>query len=156
MCYWWRTCPVVWAMLWRESCRGSDKKKCHFGTRSWIEEEEEEESKNHQRAEDKERNQEHHVVLYCSDCRVTANRRLIVHQRIYTWPILLYEVFSLLPLKALLREPARCVLAFHLLRATWETPVWPVNRFLCIPANGASVSPVCNSAEPSVAHVTLR
>jgi len=52
-------------------------------------------------------------------------------------------------------QPERCVLAFHLLRATWELPLWPEYRFLCTPADGVLVSPVCNSGNPSVAHVTL-
>lgn len=41
------------------------------------------------------------------------------------------SVFPLLSLKALLREPARCLHAFHLLRVASESPVWPVSRFLC-------------------------
>lgn len=115
---------------------------------------------NHPRAGDEERNHEHHVLLCCSAHRVTigaaANLRRTTQRCIHTWLVWLYEAFTLLPLKAPLRGPARFALAFHLLQVTWESPVWPVNRFLCIPASRAPVSPVCNSAEPSVARVTLR
>lgn len=94
----------------------------------------------------KERNQEHHVLLYCSGDNSSPGQEetdCAVMYDIYTWPVWPYEApFSLLPLKALLKEAARCVLAFDLSRATWESPVWPVNRFSLQPA----VSPVCDGA----------
>lgn len=162
MCGWRWTCPIVWEMLWGESCRVSNKnisflkakQRRREGSAALIQKAKSLES----RGKRKKSGAARPPLLF----------RLSGHNRSHSQPETDYAAmylhltgltirgfFSAL-LCSLLKEPARCVLAFHLLRATWESPVWPVNRFLCIPTSGAPLSPVCNSAEPSVTHVTLR